>query len=323
MSTRLTMKQRVGQLLDGSVTGDDAVAQLAAIDIDQLLPGHLAGAVDAVMERSVPFPAFPEALDCCGTGGDGQHTLNISTAAAIVAASCGVVVAKHGNRAVTSKSGSADVLEALGVNTTLQPAQIEQVLRDTGIGFLFAPTFHPGFAQVAPVRKALGTRSIFNLLGPLCNPARVKRQLIGVFAPHLCGLVAETAQLLGYEHVMVVHGDDGSDEISISGNTHVAELHGHRVEYAAKRPQDAGLKNFPLEQLRGGSAVANADAMLEIFKGKKNAYSNAVVLNAAAVLVLAGKAGKLYDGALMAQNAIALGKTMRKLDQLVEATQAV
>lgn len=323
MNVRDSMHALIGDLLDGRIIGDAAIGHLAAIDVDHLLPNQLAGAVDAVMERCVPFPAFPEALDCCGTGGDGKHTLNISTAVAIVAAACGVTIAKHGNRAVTSQSGSADVLHALGVDTTLQPTQIEQVLRDTGITFLFAPTFHSGFARVAPFRKAIGKRTIFNLLGPLCNPARVKRQLIGVFAPHHCALMAETAQLLSFDELMAVHGQDGSDEFSISGPTHVAVLHGHTVEYRATRPQDAGLKPFPAEQLRGGSATENADAIRAIFRGTKNAYSNAVMLNTAAVLVLAGKAGALYDGVLLAQNAIALGKATQKLDQLVEASHSV
>ena len=323
MSLRDSTHALIGELLDGTLTGDAAVAHLSAIELDQLLPGQRAGAVEAVMARAVAFPAFPDALDCCGTGGDGQHSFNISTASAILAAACGVTVAKHGNRAVTSRSGSADVLQALGVDTSLQPEQIERVLRETGIGFLFAPTFHPGFAKVAPIRKAIGKRTIFNLLGPLCNPAGVKRQLIGVFAPHLCGLIAETAQMLSREQVMVVHGNDGSDEISISTTTHVAELHHGKVEYAAKRPQDAGLRPSPAEQLRGGTASENAEAMLAVFRGTKSAYADAVALNTAAVLVLAGKAGKLYDGVLLAQNAIALGRATRKLEQLVEATHSV
>lgn len=323
MNLRASMQQFVGALLDGALSEHEAIARLGAVDLDALLPSQLAGAVDAIMERALPFPAMPDALDCCGTGGDGQHTFNISTAAALVAASCGVPIAKHGNRAVTSQSGSADVLEALGVDTRLTPDQIARVVGEVGIGFLFAPTFHPGFARVAPIRKAIGKRTLFNLLGPLCNPARVKRQLIGVFAPHQCALLAEASQLLGAEQVTVVHGDDGSDEFSIGGSTHVAELRNGKVEYLAVRPQDAGLKPRPIAELRGGNACDNAEAMRAIFKGKKNAYADAVALNAAAVLVLAGKAAKLYDGVLMAQNAMAIGKATRKLDQLVEATHSV
>ena len=323
MNLRETTRLLIGGLLDGSIVGEAAVAQLGAIELEQLLPSQLAGAVDAVMERAAPFPAFPDALDCCGTGGDGLQTLNISTAAAIVAASCGVVMAKHGNRAVTSASGSADVLEALGVATQLTPEQSAGVLTQTGIAFLFAPTFHPGFARVAAVRKAIGRRTIFNLLGPLCNPARVERQLIGVFAAPFCGLLAETSVLLGRKQVMVVHGEDGSDELSISGNSHVAEIRGGKVQYAAMRPQDAGLAVHPVRALRGGNASENAEALRAVLRGRPSAYADAVVMNAAAVLVLAGKAQQLYDGALMAKNAIALGKANRKLDELIEATHAL
>ncbi len=323
MNLRETTRALVGGLLDGTITGEAAVAQLSAIELEQLLPSQLAGAVDAVMERAAPFPTFPDALDCCGTGGDGLHSLNISSAAAIVAASCGLQIAKHGNRAVTSASGSADVLEALGVATGLTPEQSARVLSETGIAFLFAPTFHPGFARVAPIRKAIGKRTLFNLLGPLCNPARVERQLIGVFAAPFCALLAETSHLLGRKQVMVVHGEDGSDELSISGSSHVAELKDGKVSYVAIRPQDAGLKPHPVAALRGSSAANNADALRDVLCGKSNAYADAVILNTAAVLVLAGKAGAIYDGAIMARNAIALGKATRKLDELIEATHSV
>lgn len=323
MNLRDNTRALIGGLLDGAITGPEAVARLSAIELEMLTPSQLAGAVDAVMERAVSFPAFPDALDCCGTGGDGQHTVNISTTAALVAAACGVPIAKHGNRAITSKSGSADVLEALGVNTRLSPDQSAQVLRDVGIAFLFAPTFHPGFATVAPLRKEIGKRTIFNLLGPLCNPARVERQLIGVFAPYQCSLLAEAAQLLGQRHTMVVHGEDGADELSIASTSHVAELRDGHVEYIATRPQDAGLKPHPASGLRGGDACANAEALRAVLKGTSGAYADAVAFNASAVLVLAGKANTLYDGVLMAKNAIALGKAARKLDQLIEATQSV
>lgn len=323
MSLRDSTAQLVGDLLDGTLTGEAAVTRLGALDIDQLLPGQIAGAVEAVMARAVPFPAFPDALDCCGTGGDGQQTFNISTTAAFVAAACGVQIAKHGNRAVTSQSGSADVLHALGVRTGITPEQNARVLKETGIAFLFAPTFHPGFANVAPIRKAIGKRTIFNLLGPLCNPARVKRQLVGVFAPHLVGVVAEAMQLLHYDRCFVAHGEDGGDELSISGPTHLAELHHGQVHYLALRPQDTGLTPRPASELRGGDAHTNADALRAVLNGRKGAYADAVCLNTAAVLVLAGKAGKLYDGVLMAQNAIARGLATQKLEQLVEATHSV
>jgi anthranilate phosphoribosyltransferase len=323
MSLRESTRDFVGALLDGTLDEQDAIARLAGIDMDALTAEQLAGAAEAVMARAVPFPAFPDALDCCGTGGDGQHSFNISTTAALVVAACGVTVAKHGNRAITSSSGSADVLEALGVITQLTPEQTERVLRETGIAFLFAPTFHPGFKRVAPIRKAVGKRTIFNLLGPLCNPARVERQLIGVFAEPYCQLVAETAQLLGHRHVLVAYGMDGGDEISVTGPTHIAELKANTVQHHRWNPHDAGLPIRLSTELKGGNAMQNADALHAVLCGAPGAYADAVALNAAAVLVLAGKAATLYDGVQMAKATLLQGDALRVLDNLIEATHSV
>lgn len=320
MSARTDMYQTVGGLLDGSITGADAIALLQTQDIRALTAAELAGGVDAVMERAVPFPAYPDAVDCCGTGGDGRATYNISTAAAIVVAARGVPVVKHGNRAVTSRSGSADVLEALGVNTKMSPAHAAQVMEKTGLVFLFAPSFHPGFSKVAPWRKAVNQRTIFNLLGPLCNPARVQRQLIGVYAPSLCALMTETCQLLGRQHVMAVHGEDGTDEFSITGNSHVAELQGKEIRYSAIRPQDAGLAPREGRALVGGDAQQNATALRDVLEGIEGAYADAVALNAAALLVVAGKAPTLHEGVVLARSVIARGDARKKLEQLIEAS---
>lgn len=322
MSQREDMATTIGQLLDGELASNVATELLTSIDITRINAHQMAGAVDAVMARAKPFHTYPDALDCCGTGGDGRHTLNISTAAAFVVAARGVQVAKHGNRAVTSKSGSADVLEALGVNPDMSPKQAERVLETVGITFLYAPMFHPGFARVAPIRKAIGKRTIFNLLGPLCNPARVRRQLIGVFAPEYCALLAETCQLLGHERVMVVHGDDGTDELSISGTTHVAQLIDKKISYSSFRPQDAGLPTHEGKALIGGDATGNARRLRDVLDGLPSAYTDAVLYNAAAMLMVADKVPSLNEGVALARSAIARGEARKKLDQLVEASFA-
>ncbi len=322
MTPRDEMAARIGALLDGTLAGDAAIEYLTNLDITRLSAHHLAGAVDAVMERAMPFPEHPEALDCCGTGGDGRATYNISTAAAIVVAARGVKVAKHGNRAVTSKSGSADVLEALGMNSAMNANTAARMLDQHGICFLFAPNFHPGFARVAPLRKAIGKRTIFNLLGPLCNPARVKRQLLGVFAPEYTSLMAETAQLLGHTHLMAVHGDDGTDELSITGNTHVAQLTDGTIRYATFRPQDAGLSPAEGRTLIGGDATQNARALRDVLDGLESPYADAVALNAAAMLMLAEKAPTLHEGVALAKSAIARGEARKKLDAIIEASFA-
>lgn len=320
MSPRPDISKTIGELLDGKLSHEDAVAYLAAQDMQALTPRVLAAVVEDVMARMVPFPAFPDAMDCCGTGGDGRSTYNISTAVAFVLAARGIMVAKHGNRAVSSQSGSADVLSALGVNPNVSAARAGEILSSVGISFLFAPTFHHSFARLAPIRKAVGKRTVLNLLGPLCNPARPKRQLIGVFAPEYCGLVAETAQLLGQTQVMVVHGDDGTDELSITGNTHTALLQNGKVTYANIRPQDAGLSLHPGRALVGGNAMQNAQALRDVLMGIESPYYDAVLLNAAAGLMISGSAPTLDRGVAMARSTIARGEALAKLEQLIEAS---
>ena len=320
MSQRSDMELRIGELLDGTLTGAAAIHFLSKLDLSHISAQQMAGAVEAVMARAKPFPEFPDALDCSGTGGDGRSTFNISTAAAIVVAARGVKVAKHGNRAVTSKSGSADVLEALGLNTSVTPHQAERMMHEIGIAFLYAPNFHPGFARLAPIRRAIGKRTIFNLLGPLCNPARVKRQLIGVFAPEYCALITETCQLLGRTNVMVVHGDDGTDELSITGNTHVSQLADGTIRYSTIRPQDAGLPISEGRALVGGDAQQNARALRDVLDGLESPYADAVLLNAAAMLLIADKAPNLHDGVALARSTIARGEARKKLDAMIEVS---
>lgn len=316
------MRANIGAILDGKLAGDGAERILLSTAEENITAEQIAGAVDAVMERCVPFPEMGGAMDVCGTGGDYKHLLNISTAVAFVVAACGVKVCKHGNRAITSSSGSADVLEALKVRTAISPEKTALVMNEVGLTFLFAPSFHPGFARLGPLRKSLGQRTILNVLGPLCNPAKVDYQLIGVYSPKLVMPVAGACNMLGRKRVMVVHGDDGSDEISIAGDTQTAELNDSVVTAGVMRPSRAGLPTHKIELLSGGDAEDNALAIREIFDGVENAFADAVVLNAAAALVIAGKAQAMRGGATMAREALARGEARRVLNHLVEATNS-
>lgn len=308
IDARQSMKTTIGAMLDGTMDPADSTEFLLANDPLHITHEQLAGAVDAVMERANPFPAFPDALDCCGTGGDDKQTLNVSTATAIVAAACGVQIAKHGNRAVSSKSGSADVLAALGVNIDASAKTLAKCLNEIGIAFLFAPHFHSGFAKVAPLRKAMGGRTIFNLLGPLCNPARVQRQLIGVFDKALIPTYAATCQLLGRTNVMIVHGEDGVDECSISATTHT------NTHYFA--PMDAGLQYHSPDALKGGDVGHNATALNDMLSGNAGAYRDAVLLNTAALLTIADVADDLKSASALAAEAIDSGRSLATLERL-------
>lgn len=312
IDARQSMRATIGAMLDGTMDAAEATSFLMSRDLNSITPEQLAGAVDAVMERANPFPAFHDALDCCGTGGDGKHTVNVSTAVAIVAASCGLQIAKHGNRAVSSSSGSADVLTALGVNIEASTKTLQRCLNEANIAFLFAPNFHPGFARIAPLRKAIGKRTIFNLLGPLCNPAKVQRQLIGVFDKSLIPTYTAACQLLGRADVTIVHGEDGVDECSISAptltNTHTIT------------PLDAGLQYHAPDALAGGDAQHNASALIALLEGAPGAYRDAVLLNTAALLVLADVADDLRSAAALAAEAIDSGRSLAILGKLKQVS---
>jgi anthranilate phosphoribosyltransferase len=252
-----------------------------------------------------------------GTGGDNIGTWNVSTLAAIIAAACGVKVAKHGNRAASSKSGAADVLTAIGVKVGLAPEHVTRCIAETGLGFMMAPTHHASMRHVAPVRTELSTRTIFNLLGPLSNPAGVKRQVVGVFSPGWLEPIAETLRKLGSTRVWVVHGADGLDELTTTGTTHVVELDGTSIRRFDVTPEEAGLPRVSLEALKGGDPEVNAAALLDVLSGARNAYRDIAVLNAAAGLVVAGKAASLNEGARMAEAALDSGRARATLDALV------
>lgn len=259
------------------------------------------------------------AIDIVGTGGDGSHSLNISTASAFVIAGAGVPVAKHGNRGLSSQTGSADVLTGLGIKLDLTPEAIGHCIAKAGVGFMFAPSHHPAMKHVGPVRGELGTRTIFNLLGPLSNPAGVTRQMVGVFAPEWILPVAETLKALGADHAWVAHGD-GYDEITTTGETEVAELVGGAIRSFKLTPEMVGLKRHSKQDLRGGDAAYNAEALRRMLAGAPGAYRDTVLMNAGAGLVVAGKAATLEDGIAQAVAAIDSGKAKAVLDRLVKVS---
>ncbi|WP_240704669.1 anthranilate phosphoribosyltransferase [Croceicoccus sediminis] len=309
-----------GQMLDGLMT-DDAIADLLVEMADRgETAEEIAGAVRAMRARMLTVAAPANAIDVCGTGGDGQHSLNVSTAVALVVAACGVPVAKHGNRAASSKAGGADTLETLGLDLARAGIRAEETLPDLGIAFLFAQAHHPALARIAPIRKALGRRTIFNLTGPLANPACVTRQLVGVPRPELVPLYAEAMRLLGTERALVVSGMEGLDEMSIAGPTRVKAI-GMDVP-AQLSPADAGLPSHPLEAIKGGDPDYNADALRRLLMGETGAYRDAVVLNSAAALWLAGEAHDLASGAEEAGEVIDKGLAKALLDCWIATVKA-
>lgn len=276
-------------IMQGELNNEQIAAMLIALKVRGATIDELSGAVSASLQnaKSFPRPDYPFA-DIVGTGGDGQNTINISTASAIVAASMGAKVAKHGNRSVSSKSGASDVLTALGVNVNVTPEQARQALDDIGVCFLFAQQYHSGFKHVAPVRAALKTRTLFNILGPLINPARPTYHLLGVYAPELVKTYAETAVALGHQHTFVVHGA-GLDEVAVHGETQVAEIKNGKIDYFTLTPEDFGLKAQYLESLRGGEPQENAQYLTALLQGKGKAeHANAVAANVALLLKLFG-----------------------------------
>jgi anthranilate phosphoribosyltransferase len=302
-----------GQMLDGCMSDDTIRATLIEITDRGETAGEIAGAVQAMRARMNRVTAPENAIDVCGTGGDGQHSLNVSTAVALVVAACEVPVAKHGNRAASSKAGGADTLEALGLNLDRAAETAHATLGDLGIAFLFAQKYHPALGRIAPIRKALGRRTIFNLLGPLANPAGVTRQMVGVPSPALIPLYAEAMALLGTERAMIVSGDEGLDELSISGPSHIKTI-GFALESDVITPEIAGLSRHPPEALKGGDAAYNAAALRRMLEGEQGAYREAVLLNTAGALIVAGEARDWKDGVEEAAEAIDKGLAKTLLD---------
>lgn len=309
-----------GRMLDGAM--DDAAIAACLVDLADRgeTAQEVAGAVRAMRQRMVRAPALDTAIDVCGTGGDGQHSLNVSTATAIVVAACDVPVAKHGNRAASSLAGGADTLEALGLNLAQASSRAAETLAEIGIAFFFAQAHHPALARIAPIRKALGRRTIFNLLGPLANPAGVSRQLVGVPSPALIPLYAEAMALLGTERALIVSGEEGLDELSIAGPSRLAAI---GITGLADRvsPEDAGLPRHSLTALRGGDAAFNAAALRELLLGAPGAYRDAVLLNSAGALIVAGAARDWRDGVEEAAEAIDKGLAHALLDCWIAAVR--
>lgn len=313
------------QVMEGKVTPVQLAAILMGLHVKTESVSEIAAAAQVMREFStrVEVGDLPHLVDTCGTGGDKAHTFNVSTAAAFVAAAAGAHVAKHGGRSVSSKSGSADVLEMLGVNLNLSPEQVAACIRQVGVGFMFAPNHHPAMKYAAPVRKELGMRTILNILGPLTNPAGAPNQVMGVFHSDLVGIQARVLKELGASHVMVVHGDDGLDEITLTGPTQVAELkHGFVTEFRIE-PKQFGLDTAPIESIRATDRDASKAMVLSVLENVPGPARDIVLLNAGAAIYVAGVAGDLWGGVAKAREMIESGRARAKLDELVKFTSAI
>jgi len=304
-------------MMSGEATPSQMGGLLMALRVRGETIDEITGAVTAMRSKMLRVEAPPNAIDVVGTGGDASGSYNISTCAALIVAGCGVPVAKHGNRELSSRSGAADVLTALGVRIDISPDHISRCIAGAGIGFMFAPAHHPAMKHVGPTRVELGTRTIFNLLGPLSNPAGVKRQMVGVFSKQWVEPLAQVLNNLGCEAAYVVHGSDGLDEITISGPTSVAALENGAVRTFEITPEEVGLKRAKPEALRGGDAEHNAKALMGVLKGERGPFRDVAVLNASAALVVAGKAKDLKDGVALAQKSIDSGEAEGALERLI------
>ena len=307
-------------IMSGAVAEADLTAFLTAQAMRGPTVPEIVGAVRAMRAGMRPVSAPEGAIDLCGTGGDGHGTLNISAAVSFVVAGAGVPVAKHGNRSATSKSGAADILEALGVKIDLEPARASAVLAETGIVFLFAQIHHPAMRHVAKVRSQIKMRTIFNLLGPLASPARVKHQLVGVYDRKWLRPYAEALKALGSSRALVVHGADGLDEITITDVTHFASLENGQVAEGQIAPEDAGVNRARLGDIKGGTAADNAAALKRLFGREKGPYRDIVLLNAGAALMVSGRAKDVKEGVALAAQALDGGAARQKLDQLITAS---
>jgi anthranilate phosphoribosyltransferase len=309
-------------IFTGQLGQDELIAYLSSTADRKPTVDELVGAVTSMRRHMRALKAPANAIDLCGTGGDGLGTLNISTAVSFVVAGAGVPVAKHGNRSASSRSGAADVLEALGVNIALAPEAAEQVLGDVGLVFLFAQTYHPAMKHVGAARKQIGRRTIFNLLGPLASPAKVTRQLVGVFSSDWLQPYANALNALGSSHATIVHGADGLDEVSISGPTHTTMLKDGAITTGELTPEQAGLKRWPLADIQGGDAAHNAAALTRLFDGETGAYRDIVLLNGACALMVAGAANDVSSGVTLAAQALDSGAARNKLQALIKASNA-
>lgn len=309
-------------MMSGAATPAQIGGFLMALRVRGETVEEITGAVEVMREKMLRVAAPADAVDIVGTGGDGSGSYNVSTASAFVVAACGVPVAKHGNRALSSRSGAADVLTALGVKIDISPEKIAECVRDTGVGFMFAPAHHSAMKHVGPARVELGTRTAFNLLGPLSNPAGVKRQMTGVFARAWVEPIARVLANLGTTAAWIVHGSDGLDEITVTGETHVAELKDGRITTFVVDPESVGLARHPAETLKGGDAVFNAVALRSVLAGDPSAYRDVVLMNAGAALVVAGRVASLGEGVKAAAAAVDDGRAAARLEALIRVSNA-
>lgn len=323
-SHRLNVEQAehaFGLILDAVPGADDIERFLVALADRGETAGEIAGAAKAMRARVIGIEAPEGAIDVCGTGGDGQHTLNVSTAVSIVVAACGVPIAKHGNRAASSKAGATDTLEALGLDMEAAVRTAEKTLSEIGICFLFAQKHHPSLGPILPIRRKIGRRTIFNLMGPLCNPAGVRRQLVGIPSPEFVPIYAGAVSQLSTEHAMIVSGDEGLDELSLAGGNDVAEVRGAEVTMRRLNASEVGLPNAPIESIRGDDASYNADALKRLLDGETGPYRDAVLLNASAALKVAGSLADWAERASIAAEAIDSGKARDLLGKWISLAQ--
>jgi len=321
----LTREEAAGAF-DRMMSGEATPSQMGGLLMGLRMRGEtvdeITGAVTTMRAKMLKVAAPAGAIDVVGTGGDASGSYNISTCAAFIVAGAGIPVAKHGNRALSSRSGAADVLGALGVKIDLGPEQISRCIDEAGIGFMFAPAHHPAMKHVGPTRIELGTRTIFNLLGPLSNPAGVKRQMVGVFSRQWVEPLANVLKNLGSERAYVVHGSDGLDEITTSGPTSVAALENGKVTTFEIKPEELGFAKAKPEDLRGADAEANAAALMDVLRGKKGPFRDVAILNAAAAIVVAGKAKDLKDGVAVASKSVDSAEAESRLDRLIAVSNA-
>jgi anthranilate phosphoribosyltransferase len=321
--TMAEAKEVMSEIMRGEATQAQIGAFLTALRMKGETVDEIAGCAQAMRESAIPVkPKRNQLVDTCGTGGDGKGTFNISTTVAFVAAGAGLAVAKHGNRSVSSKCGSADLLQALGVNLELNPEQVAQCIDEVGIGFLFAPKLHPAMKHALAPRQEIGLRTIFNILGPLSNPAQTKRQLLGVYHSDLTELMAEVLRALGAEHAFVVYGADGLDELSVTGRNKISRLYNDRIETYYLDPQDLGLTRGRVSDLAGGTAEENVTIAKALLKGERGPKRDVILLNAAAVLIAGGKTNSFAEGLKLAAESIDSGNALRKLEQFVKFSQS-
>ena len=312
----------MNEIMQGITTPAQIASFLTALRVKGETVEEITGCARAMRENAVKLKkVYPLAVDTCGTGGDCKGTFNISTVTTFVAAGAGLKVAKHGNRGVSSKSGSADVLEALGININLTPSQVEECLQKIGIAFFFAPVFHPAMKHAIGPRREIGFRTIFNLLGPLTNPAGVKRQILGVYDPDITESIAGVLKRLGAQNAMVVCGEGGIDEISITGFTKITQIKNREITTYCIRPEDLGLCRYELKDIKGGDAKVNAEITLNILRGKDGPQRLIVIVNAAAALMVGGMAKDMRDGIEIAEETIDSGTALKKLEDLREYTK--